>query len=163
MRFNILPAAVLVLTLLPVNAQQSLHQGHPAPAPGVQSSSGGGAREFVKFPAMMVEHTLANMRDHLAALQEMNEHLGMGHPEVAAKISEERLGMSSLGLHGAQHSAQFMPKGMQDIGSEMHRAASRFAVVARDAGVTGDMKPVFAAIGAITAQCVGCHAAYRIK
>ena len=29
------------------------------------------AREFVKFPPMLVEETLANMRDHLQTLQEI--------------------------------------------------------------------------------------------
>ena len=163
MRYKFLLAAFGASLLFPANAQQNHHQGHASPTAKPQVKSSGDVREFVKFPEQMAEHTLANMRDHLAALQEINEHLGLGHAEIASKIAEERLGMSSLGLHGAHDSAKYMPKGMQDIGSEMHRAASRFAVVARDAGVTGDMKPVFNAIGAITAQCVGCHAAYRIR
>lgn len=120
-------------------------------------------REFVSFPPMMVEHTLSNMRDHLLALQEIQDHLGMGHPDVAARIAETRLGMSSLGLHGAHDVAPFMPQNMQEIGSGMHRAASQFAVIAMDSGVTGDMKPALAALAKVTAQCVGCHAGYRIK
>ena len=56
-----------------------------------------------------------------------------------------------------------MPQGMQDAGTAMHRAASRFAVIAQDAGATGDLKPVFAGLAEITAQCVGCHAGYRLK
>ncbi|MDP3694314.1 hypothetical protein [Bradyrhizobium sp.] len=121
------------------------------------------ARQFVKFPAALVEHTLANMRDHLLALQEIQTQLGMGQMDVAAKIAETRLGMSSLGLHGAAHVSRYMPQGMQDAGTAMHRAASRFAITAQDAGVTGDMKPVFAGLADITAQCVGCHASYRLK
>ena len=45
----------------------------------------------------------------------------------------------------------------------MHRAASRFAIAAQDAGVTGDLKPVFAGLADVTAQCVSCHAGYRLK
>lgn len=127
------------------------------------SSPAPDSRQFVQFPPAMVEHTLANMRDHLAALQEIQDHLGMGHTDVAARIAEERLGMSSLGTHGAHDVSKFMPQGMQDAGTGMHRAASRFAIVAGDAGVTGDMKPVFTALAAVTAQCIGCHAGYRIK
>lgn len=121
------------------------------------------AREFVKFPPMLVEQTLANMRDHLQTLQEIQLHLGMGQTEVAAKLAESRLGMSSLGLHGAAEVSKYMPQGMQDAGTAMHRAASRFAVIAQDAGATGDLKPVFAGLAEITAQCVGCHAGYRLK
>ena len=121
------------------------------------------SREFVAFPPALVEHTLANMRDHLQALQQIQEHLGLGHADVAARIAESQLGMSSLGLHGAAEVSKYMPQGMQEAGSAMHRAASRFAIAAQDADVTGDMKPVFTALAEITAQCVGCHAGYRFK
>ena len=121
------------------------------------------SRQFVKFPAPLVEHTLANMRDHLQSLQEIQSHLAMGNTDVAAKIAETRLGMSSLGLHGAAEVSKHMPQGMQDAGTAMHRAASRFAITAQEAGVTGDLKPALAGLAEITAQCVGCHAGYRIK
>ena len=111
----------------------------------------------------MIEHTLANMRDHLLALQEIQQNLGAGDTDAAAKIAETRLGMSSLRLHGAADVSKFMPQGMQAAGTEMHRAASRFAITAQDAGVTGDLKPVFAGLADVTAQCVSCHAGYRLK
>ncbi len=121
------------------------------------------ARQLVEFPPMLAEETLANMRDHLQTLQEIQMQLGMGHPDVAAKLAESRLGMSSLGLHGAAEVSRYMPQGMQDAGTAMHRAASRFAITAQDASVTGDLKPVFAGLAEVTAQCVGCHAGYRLK
>ena len=133
------------------------HQHHTS------ASAGPDTRQFVKFPAPLVEHTLANMRDHLQSLQEIQSHLAMGHTDVAAKIAETRLGMSSLGLHGAAEVSKYMPHGMQDAGTAMHRAASRFAITTQEAGVTGDLKPVFAGLAEITAQCVGCHAGYRLK
>jgi hypothetical protein len=106
---------------------------------------------------------LANMRDHLQTLQEIQEHLGMGHANAAARVADARLGLSSLGMHGAAEVSKYMPQGMQATGGAMHRAASRFAIVVQDADVTGDMKPVFAALAEVTAQCVGCHAGYRLK
>lgn len=117
----------------------------------------------MEFPAPLVEHTLANMRDHLQTLQEIQSHLAMGRTDLAAKIAEERLGMSSLELHGASEVSKYMPQGMQDAGTAMHRAASRFAITAQDMGVTGDPKPALAALAEITAQCVSCHAGYRLK
>ena len=121
------------------------------------------ARVFVRFPDDLVEHTLANMRDHLAALQEIQEALSRDESDKAAQIAETRLGMSSLGAHGAHEVARYMPQGMQDAGSQMHRAASRFALAAQNAGVTGDFKPALAELARVTAQCVGCHAGYRLK
>jgi cytochrome c556 len=55
-----------------------------------------------------------------------------------------------------------MPQGMPDIGTQMHHAASRFAVAAQDAGVGNDGRPALAALGAVMQQCVACHAAYRL-
>jgi hypothetical protein len=120
-------------------------------------------RKLVTFPAPLIDHTMANMRDHLQAVQEIQSHLGRGHFDVAAKIAETRLGMSSLGLHGAEDVAQFMPQGMQDAGTAMHRAASRFALVVQDAAITGDLKPVFIGLSGITGACVACHAGYRLR
>ena len=159
MRFHSLALALAIgAGCVTVGAAQHRHDNSPAAKPAAED-----ARQFVKYPPQLIEHTLANMRDHLLALQEIQDHLGMGHFEVAAKIAEARLGMSSLGLHGAHDVAPFMPQGMQDAGTAMHKAASRFAVTATDAGVSGDYKAALTALGQVTATCVGCHAGYRLK
>ena len=120
------------------------------------------SRQLVKFPEPMRLHTITSMRDHLLALQEIDLALSQNAFDKAATIAEQRLGMSSLELHGAAHIAPFMPQGMQDIGTQMHHAASRFAVEAQDASVSNDVRPALAALGTIMQQCVACHAAYRL-
>ena len=55
-----------------------------------------------------------------------------------------------------------MPEPMRAIGTAMHRAASRFAIGARDAEVTGDLAATFNGLSGIMAQCVACHAAFRV-
>ena len=125
----IAPLTALALAL-PALAQQhdpALHQQHMAGAPAPTTAKD--ARQAVKFPAQMREHTLANMRDHLLALQEIQSALSRADYDRAADVAESRLGMTSLTLHGAHESAKFMPKGMQDAGTAMHRSASRFAVL----------------------------------
>jgi hypothetical protein len=107
-------------------------------------------------------HTIANMRDHLLSLQEIDIALSRDDFDKAASIAENRLGMSSLELHGAAHIAPYMPQGMQDIGTQMHRAASQFAVAAQNASVSNDLRPALAALGTVMQQCVACHAAYRL-
>ena len=119
-------------------------------------------RKLVKFPAPMRLHTITSMRDHLLALQEIDIALSKSEFDNAARIAEQRLGMSSLELHGAAHIAPYMPQGMQDIGTEMHRSASRFAVEAQNASVSNDVRPALAALGTVMQQCVACHAAYRL-
>jgi hypothetical protein len=121
------------------------------------------SRELVRFPVPMRLHTIRNMRDHLLALQEINVALSKGEYDKAATIAEARLGMSSLKLHGADHIAMLMPKGMQDIGTRMHKAASRFAIEAQNASAGNDLKPALAALGSVMEQCVACHGTYRLQ
>ena len=141
----------------------AIAQHHDPKLHGHGSANASDTRMLVDMPTNMTAHMLANMRDHLLAMQEIQDALAKGDNDSAAKIAEARLGMTSLKLHGAHEVAKYMPQGMQDAGSGMHRAASRFAIAAQDAGVTGDLKPALAALSAVTAQCVGCHAGYRVK
>ena len=123
-------------------------------------------RQLVKLPEMMQAHMLSNMRDHLIALDEILTDLSKGEVDSAAQIAENRLGMSSLSLHGAAHMGKFMPKEMGQIGTSMHRAASRFVIIARNAeldpGIDKQRK-VYKALGEITQNCNACHQAYRIR
>ena len=130
-----------------------------APLPVVAQDT----RQKVEMPPMMQEHMLNNMRDHLRALTDIQEALAKKDFDQAAEIAEQRLGLSSLEAHGAAHMAPYMPKPMQDIGTAMHRAASRFARVAQEAPVKGDMSPVFAGLAGVLQQCVACHTTYRIR
>jgi len=117
------------------------------------------SRELVQLPEKMQQHMLANMRDHLAAINEILLNMAGYEPDTAADIAENRLGMSSLKFHGAEHMAPFMPEGMQEAGDAMHRAASRFALKAQE----GDAMAAYAVLAEVTAACVSCHSAYRIR
>ncbi|MCP3868496.1 MAG: hypothetical protein GY703_10440 [Gammaproteobacteria bacterium] len=119
-------------------------------------------RQPVQLPDMMREHMLKNMRDHLAALEEITRHLSNQRFERAAEVAENRLGMSSLELHGAAHMGRFMPEEMGAIGTDMHRAASRFAMTARDAEIEGNVNAAYSALSKVMQQCVACHSAYKL-
>lgn len=117
------------------------------------------SRALVQLPDMMQQHMLSNMRDHLAAINEILIMLAGDESEKAADIAESRLGMSSLGLHGASHMAGFMPEEMQQMGTRMHRAASDFALQAQ----VGDTSSIYRALSELTSACVACHSGYRIR
>ena len=162
-RVRIIAALGMTLTVAwagtlapPVFAQDHSHSMTGAVA------AQGDSRQLVKFPEPMRVHTITSMRDHLVALQEIVVALSQNAFDKAASVAEQRLGMSSLGLHGAAHIAPFMPQGMQDIGTQMHRAASRFAVDAQTASASNDVRPALAALGTVMQQCVTCHATYRL-
>jgi cytochrome c556 len=136
---------VLVLFLLAASVQ------------GAESDT----RELVEFPDHMRQHMLANMRDHLAALANIQRAMGSGDFQRAADIAERSIGVSSLASHGASHMASFMPKPMQEIGAKMHQAASQFALVAQETGADGNVGRAMGSLSLVTEQCVACHAAYR--
>jgi hypothetical protein len=116
-------------------------------------------RQLVELPAMMQQHMLSNMRDHLAAINEILAYLNRDELEKAAETAEYRLGMSSLESHGASHIAKFMPEEMRQAGTAMHKAASRFALKAQE----GEALPAYQALADITSACVACHSGYRVK
>jgi len=116
-------------------------------------------RVMVDLPDMMKTHMLGNMRDHLQALYEIQAALAKGELDKAGEIAETRIGMSSLASHNASHMAPFMPKGMQDIGTAMHHAASRFAMTANE----GDLAQALDGLSKVTEQCVACHMNYRVN
>jgi len=116
-------------------------------------------RQLVTLPVMMQQHMTSNMRDHLAAINDILACMAEGELDTASEIAESRLGMSALESHGASHMAQFMPEGMRDAGTRMHRAASRFALRAQE----GDAPSAYRALTEVTAACVACHSGYRIR
>lgn len=116
-------------------------------------------RQLVELPEMMQKHMMKNMRDHLEAINEILIYMASGQLDTAGHMAESRLGMSSLGTHGADHMAKFMPEGMREAGTNMHRAASRFALTAQE----GEMVPAYGALSEITSACIACHSGYRIR
>lgn len=148
-----------------VPAGHAMPEGHAMAAGHAAMGHGAAAdaREAVVFPPPLRAHTLANMRDHLAALSEIQQALAEGRVDAAAETAEQRLGLTSLPAHGAHEVAPYMPPGMQQAGTAMHAAASRFAIAARDSGATGDPRPAVGALATLTRTCVACHAAYRLE
>lgn len=136
------------------------HQQHTQHAPQHAPAD---TRPLVQLPEQMRLHLLANMRDHLLALQQIQDALANERFDQAAQIAEQRLGMTSLKLHGAHDVAPYMPEQMRGIGTDMHRAASRLALAAGDAAASGDIKAALAALAQVTAQCVACHQGFRVQ
>ncbi len=120
-------------------------------------------REWVTFPEPLKAHTLANMRDHLAALGEIQQHLAASRFTQAAEVAEQRLGMSSMDDHGAHDVAGFMPAGMQSLGTQLHQKSSQLALALQDLEVTQDYPGAFQAMAEVTQTCVACHSSYRLQ
>ena len=98
----------------------------------------------------------------------------------AAEIADTSLGNKSLSAEGCKEEnankpamsklpasihemAKFMPPDMRKMGQNMHNSASDFAVEARKASSTGDVKAVLAALSRVTQSCNACHSSYRVR
>ena len=156
--YTVLTLALLMATITPSSFGQSSQHDHATHKPPQAAKPA-----LVYFPKQLRDHTLSNMRDHLSVIAEIQGYLAAHRFDDAAEIAEQRLGMSSLKLHGAHEVAKYMPKGMQEAGSAMHRAASRFALVAQESAVNKDMGKPLAALATLTQMCVACHAGYRLQ
>ena len=116
-------------------------------------------RVKANMPEMMQEHMLSNMREHLRAIDDILLNLKNNKLDKVAEIAEKRLGMSSLEAHDASHMAKHMPAVMQALGTRMHHTASRFAILAQE----GDLLATYHGLQELTATCVACHDAFRIR
>ena len=141
----------------PMDAQHSMPMSHETMRPAEIPDT----RELVHFPAPLIAHELANMRDHLITLSRIQQYLSKKEFDQAGKLAETRLGMSSFGLHGAHEVAPYMPKGMQEAGTAMHHAASRFAIATQRAAIDNDVAGALGALNEVTQACVAGHAAHR--
>lgn len=148
-------SACTPLHVAPSPSDHADHASHRAPVAD--------DRQLVRFPDPMRVQTLANMRDHLLAIGQIQQSLSTGDFDRASEIAERRLGLSSLESHGAHDVGKLMPLAMQQAGTAMHRSASRLATITRDASVSGDLRPALSALSDLTATCVGCHARFRLQ
>lgn len=162
-----LPAMALCTALIvTITAQAEPENGHQH-TPAMHNTNNMNMvmtdnRTLAHFPEPLRVHTLANMRDHLLTIGKIQAALANGEFDRAGKIAEQRLGLSSLKLHGAHEVAKYMPEQMRQLGMAMHRSASQFALVASNAAVSGNVKPVLAALSRVTQSCVACHSSFRL-
>jgi len=116
-------------------------------------------RQYVKFPPKLQLKQMSNMRDHMAALNEILESLAFDELDKAADIAENRLGLSARHSHNTGALAKYMPNGMKQAGYNMHSAASDFAEIAKK----GNLESAYEALIPVTQACVECHAGYRTR
>lgn len=125
----------------------------PAAAHGVHST--GDARKPLPLLPHMAQHQLANMRDHLAAIQEITTALAANNFDGVVTAAS-RIGSSEQMSRMCNHMGAGAP-GFSGIALNFHRTADTIGVAAkqRDAGAT------LKAVSATLQTCVGCHATYR--
>lgn len=120
-------------------------------------------RQSAELPSHVSRQLMSNMRDHLKALEEITLLLAESKYVEAADTAEKRLGMYTVEIHYQKFMGKYMPKGMRNIGRQMHEAASDFALSAREAEKDGGLNKAFAALSQVMKQCVACHDLYQAE
>lgn len=115
----------------------------------------GDTRAPLPLTAMMAAHQKQNMRDHLAAIQEIVGALGRDDMEGVAKAAR-RLGYSDAMAQMCDHMGAAAP-GFSEVALSFHRTADGIGAAA----ARGDRAGVLSALNGTLQTCVGCHAAYR--
>lgn len=147
-------------TRLPLLLVVGLTLAVPVAAEEGATSSGRGpatfdARAPVPLTPMMAEHQKRNMREHLAAVQEIVAALA-ADDLAAARAAARKIGFSDAMAQMCQHMGAGAP-GFTDMALAFHRTADTIG----DAADRGDAKGALRALTDTLGKCVGCHAAFR--
>ena len=134
----------------------------PAPVPAATDASRDD-RELVKMPSPARLALRAEMRDRMAALDNVLQRMRDGQVVEAGQIAQLRLGVAAWWNHTKlpviAQPEQYMPQEMQNLALDGYKAASDFATVA----LTGDQHTATAMLPHLTGSCAQCHQAYRIR
>lgn len=126
-----------------------------ASAPAVPMAIDGDARIPLPLTATMAAHQKQNMRDHLAAIQEIVTALAADDLGAISKVAA-RIGYSDQMAQMCRHMGAGAA-GFTDMALRFHRTADTIATAAQQ----GDRPAVTKAVAATLQTCVSCHAAYR--
>lgn len=119
-------------------------------------------RNQAELPGHVSKHLMSTMRDHLNVLEEITFLLSEYKFEQAADLAEKRLGMSTVEIHYKRHVGKYMPKAMQKLGTGMHKAATHFAKITRNADKNKELNKALAALSGVIKQCTACHSSYKV-
>jgi hypothetical protein len=138
-----------------VVAEDATSQARPSQRPDAASHDVLDTRTPLPLTAMMAEHQKRNMRDHLAAIQEIVAALAADEMSAVEKAAR-RIGYSDTMAQMCQHMGAAAP-GFADMALAFHRTADTIG----DAAQRGDRNAATGALAATLHTCVGCHASYR--
>lgn len=115
----------------------------------------------IKLPPDVRAAFMEEMRHHMDSLDDIIAALAAADFGAAAKAAR-----TELAIGGGKGFGRFMPIEFREMGMAMHRAAADFADVAASAPAEASgayWKKAVGALEDISAQCRGCHSAFRVE
>ncbi len=123
------------------------------PAPEHQKMADDG-RISLGLNARQKRHQLANMRDHLKAVQEITALLAADDYDAAAEVARLRLGSTT---EMRMMCASMGDDNFEKLGAAFHESADRMSEIFK----RRDKAQALEALAVTLNHCVRCHAAYR--
>jgi hypothetical protein len=104
---------------------------------------------------------LEHMRSHMNSLDNVLQLMAAGKTKEAATFTRKEMAIGQgLGI------GRYMPAEFREMGFGFHRAADDFARLAAETPEPPDAagwSKLINGLAQVTAQCNGCHAAFRVK
>jgi hypothetical protein len=104
---------------------------------------------------------LEHMRTHMSSLDNVLQLMAAGKTKEAGVFARKEMAIGQgLGI------GRYMPTEFREMGFGFHRAADDFARIAAETPEPPDAagwSKLINGLAQVTAQCNGCHAAFRVK
>lgn len=113
------------------------------------------SRKPVKLNAMMAKHQLANMREHLNAVQEIIAAMSDRNFQ-GMKTASQKLATTPQMAMMCEHMGQMTP-GFTQMGMALHTEADKLVVLADKKDYNGFVKQ----LSVTTKTCTSCHAQFK--
>lgn len=123
-------------------------------------------RVLVELPKDIEKIFLLNMRDHIAALDDILHSVRSGEFDDAKITASTRLTWSSFVHDDKDEIAKFLPIPMRKMVEKMNDDTGKFIWLAQNASVqesAENYQNLFEALGNITSTCRSCHETYRVR
>ena len=111
----------------------------------------------IELPDQLKAYVIENMRQNLAAFDEIVDSLAHNKLSHAANIAETYLGNNAKSSKRNEALKEYLPIGMQQFNNDLANAASHFSQTAK----TGDAMQALASFEKVSSACVLCHSAYK--
>jgi len=140
-------AVILLLMVALVQAGENKHSMHHGKISIDERTS-------LHLSPMMKQHQLTNMRDHLAAVQEIIIQIGLGNFSQASNTAHQKLGLTK---EMEAMCSSFGSDTFKELGIRFHKSADDLGVILEK----GNTEDSLAALGKTMSYCVACHAQFK--
>jgi cytochrome c556 len=123
-------------------------------------------RILITLPKDVQKQFLLNMRDHMAALDDILHAVQASEFDKAKTIASSRLIWNSFIYDKDNNIAKHLPVTMRKMAEKMDDDVGKFIWLAQNASIQKtpeNYQYLFEALGNITSTCRSCHETYRVR